>query len=207
MAEDVGPLSAEIDLDAQEEKLKNVTDLARKFGQSLSDAFVKGTTSGRSFDGVLQSVGKSLVGFATKLALKPLEQTISGGLDTLFSGLFSGAGSSSALSGVGGLFKSANGNVFSAGRVRPFAQGGVVAAPTFFPMTSGLGLMGEAGPEAIMPLARGPDGRLGVQAGGNARPVNVTVNIAANDAESFRRSEAQVSAALARAVARGQRAL
>ena len=66
--------------------------------------------------------------------------------------------------------------------------------------------MGEAGSEAVMPLARGPDGRLGVRsAGGGA--TSVTVNISATDAESFRRSEAQVSAALARAVARGRRAL
>ena len=66
--------------------------------------------------------------------------------------------------------------------------------------------MGEAGSDAVMPLARGPDGRLGVRsAGGGA--ANVTVNIAATDVESFRRSEAQVSAALARAVARGRRAL
>ncbi len=59
-----------------------------------------------------------------------------------------------------------------------------------------------------MPLARGPDGSLGVSAvdtGG--RPVQVTVNIATADADSFRRSEAQVAAALARAVARGQRGL
>jgi phage-related minor tail protein len=59
-----------------------------------------------------------------------------------------------------------------------------------------------------MPLARGPDGRLGVRAAGaGAGPVQVTVNIATPDAESFRRSEAQVAAALARAVARGQRGL
>ena len=66
--------------------------------------------------------------------------------------------------------------------------------------------MGERGAEAIVPLARGPDGRLGV-AGGSGRPVSVTVNIATPDAESFRRSEAQVGASLARAVARGQRGL
>ena len=66
--------------------------------------------------------------------------------------------------------------------------------------------MGEAGPEAVMPLSRGADGRLGVAAGGGARPASVTVNIATPDADSFRRSQAQVSAALARAVARGQRA-
>jgi hypothetical protein len=59
-----------------------------------------------------------------------------------------------------------------------------------------------------MPLARGPDGKLGVRGGGGAaRPVSVTVNIATPDAESFRRSQAQVAAGLARAVSRGQRAL
>ncbi len=64
--------------------------------------------------------------------------------------------------------------------------------------------MGEAGAEAIMPLARGSDGKLGVRGGGGTT-VNVSIN--ATDAASFMRSEAQVSAALARAVARGKRAL
>ncbi|HKO57025.1 MAG TPA: phage tail tape measure protein, partial [Thermoanaerobaculia bacterium] len=56
-------------------------------------------------------------------------------------------------------------------------------------------------------LARGPDGRLGVRSGGGGRPLSVTVNVSTPDAESFRRSEAQVSAALARAVSRGQRGM
>ena len=97
--------------------------------------------------------------------------------------------------------------MFSRGLVMPFAHGGVVGAPTYFPLGRGLGLMGESGAEAVMPLARGPDGRLGVRSGGGGRPVSVTVNIATPDAESFRRSEAQVSASLARAVARGQRGM
>ena len=87
------------------------------------------------------------------------------------------------------------------------AQGGVVAQPTFFASNGGVGLMGERGAEAIMPLARGPDGRLGVAAGPQGVPVSVTVNIAASDAESFRRSQVQITSALARAVARGQRGL
>lgn len=91
------------------------------------------------------------------------------------------------------------------GRVRPFASGGVVASPTYFPMAGGLGLMGEAGAEAILPLARGPDGRLGVRGGGAGGGVAITVNIATPDVDGFRRSEAQVAAALARAVARGRR--
>lgn len=62
----------------------------------------------------------------------------------------------------------ANGGVFSGGNVVPFARGGVVTSPTLFPMRNGTGLMGEAGPEAIMPLTRGSDGKLGVKAPGGA---------------------------------------
>ena len=91
------------------------------------------------------------------------------------------------------------------GRVTPFADGGVVNSPVLFPMRGGAtGLMGEAGPEAIMPLARGADGKLGLRAGAGAQ---VTVNIQTPDAQSFQRSQSQVQAAIARAVARGQRNL
>ena len=82
-----------------------------------------------------------------------------------------------------------------------------MAQPTFFGNGGNVGLMGERGAEAILPLARGPDGRLGVAASGQGGPVNVTVNIATGDAESFRRSQVQITSALARAVARGQRGL
>lgn len=86
----------------------------------------------------------------------------------------------------------------------PFAKGGVVTGPTLFPMRGGTGLMGEAGAEAIMPLRRGSDGRLGVAAAGGGT-VNVTMNISSPDADSFRRSQSQVAAGLSRAIARGQR--
>lgn len=67
---------------------------------------------------------------------------------------------------LGGVL--ADGGVMQGGRLTAFAKGGVVDSPTLFPMTTGVGLMGEAGPEAIMPLSRGPDGRLGVQVAGGA---------------------------------------
>jgi len=102
----------------------------------------------------------------------------------------------------GGLLAGAVGSLM--GGVTPFARGGVVSGAMAFPMRGGMGLMGEAGPEAIMPLARGPDGRLGVRgAGGQA--VNITMNITTPDVEGFKRSQSQIAAQMARALARGQR--
>jgi len=72
-------------------------------------------------------------------------------------------------------------------------------------MRGGVGLMGVAGPEAVMPLARGADGRLGVRHTGSARSVNVVMNITTPDAEGFRRSQSQIAAQMGRALARGQR--
>jgi phage-related minor tail protein len=74
-------------------------------------------------------------------------------------------------------------------------------------MGSGLGLAGERGAEAIMPLTRGADGRLGVAAEGRAASPNITVNVSTPDAASFRRSEAYLSGVIARAVSRGDRSL
>lgn len=82
---------------------------------------------------------------------------------------------------IGGLF--ADGAAFQGGRVIPFAKGGIVTKPTIFPMARGMGLMGEAGPEAVMPLKRGSDGKLGVEGGGGT--TYVTVNINAIEPQSF----------------------
>jgi hypothetical protein len=92
-----------------------------------------------------------------------------------------------------------------AGRITPFAAGGIVNSPLLFSAGGGMGLAGEAGPEAILPLSRGSDGKLGVRGQGGGITVNVT--IATPDVEGFRRSQSQIAATLARAVARGQRNL
>jgi len=100
------------------------------------------------------------------------------------------------------------GNMFAShGAIKPFAAGGVIGTPSYFPLAAGgVGLAGEAGPEAIIPLARGPDGRLGVATGGG-RGATINVHIATPDADSFRRSESYITGQIARAVARGQRSL
>ena len=92
---------------------------------------------------------------------------------------------------VGGLAGSAQGGG-GGGGAKGFAAGGVVTAPTFFPMSGGQkGLMGEAGPEAIVPLAN-VGGKLGVRSAGG-RVVNVTYNVVTPNADSFRRSQFHLS--------------
>lgn len=79
---------------------------------------------------------------------------------------------------LSGLF-SANGNVFSNGNVLKSADGNVFDKPTLHGYSGGLGMLGEAGPESIMPLKRNAQGQLGViaQGGGSSSNVTVTNNI------------------------------
>ena len=72
----------------------------------------------------------------------------------------------------------AKGNVFAKNKIVPYAYGGIVNKPTLFPMANGMGLMGEAGAEAIMPLRRHSNGKLGVEASGGMG--NVVVNVDAS---------------------------
>jgi lambda family phage tail tape measure protein len=72
----------------------------------------------------------------------------------------------------------AKGNVYAKNKIVPFAYGGIVNKPTIFPMAKGAGILGEAGPEAIMPLRRGSNGKLGVEASGGVG--NVVVNVDAS---------------------------
>ncbi|GJD29096.1 hypothetical protein PMNALOAF_0328 [Methylobacterium adhaesivum] len=180
----------------REKQLETLDRLAKSFGKSLSQALTGTLGAGRQLDGVLGTLTTKLSSLALKAALAPVKSGITG--------LVKSALSASVSSGSEAF---ARGGVIARGAVQPFAAGGIVAAPTYFPMRGGLGLMGEAGPEAILPLKRGSDGRLGVAAGAEARSASVTVNITTPDVAGFRRSEAQVAAGLARAVARGRRGL
>ena len=156
------------ELEKLKEQLAASADTVRN---SLGDAFrdvVKGT----------RSLGDALSGVLNKLADMAIDSAFNslwkGGLGSIF----------------GGLFANADGNVFSAGRIQPFATGGVVTSPTLFAMRGGTGLMGEAGPEAIMPLTR-VGGKLGVRAAGGAQRVELIVR--AEEGPMFRPTVQAVS--------------
>lgn len=161
----------------------------RDFGRTLTSAFDDVALRGKSLSDTLQKLALNL----SKLVLNSAVNSIGSSVGGSIAGM------------IGSLVASADGNVIAGGRVKPFAKGGVVASPMLFPLQGGAGLAGEAGAEAILPLQRGSDGRLGVAAGGGAAPVQITFNVTAADAESFRRSETQLAAMIARAASRGQR--
>lgn len=164
--------------------------LSRSLGTSLRSAFDRAVFGGGKLSDVMRGLARDIAGRSLNAALRPVQNALGSGLNGLAGSLI-------------GAFGFAQGGAFSAGRVRAFARGGIVDGPTLFPMRGGTGLMGEAGPEAVMPLTRGPDGRLGIAAsGGSAGPV-VTINITTPDIEGFQRSRGQIAAQLARAVSRG----
>ncbi|MGJ8570613.1 MAG: phage tail tape measure protein [Hoeflea sp.] len=186
-------VNVELDLNGADRALDELTQKADAFGGALSGALKSATVDGRGLEDVLRTLGNRMVGIALDAGTQPLNQLVS----TSIAGL---TGS------LGRILPFGRGGV--PGRLTAFADGGVVGGPSLFPMQGGdVGLMGEAGAEAILPLQRGPDGRLGVASGGGAQPVQVTFNITTPDAASFSKSEAQVTAILARAVGRGRRGL
>lgn len=172
---------------------REVAVLANSIGRNLGNAFEAVVFDGAKLSDALKKVAENISVTAYNIATRPVEQavgtSVAGGLNSLLSG----------------ILPFANGGAFSQGRVMPFAKGGVVSSPVSFPMRGATGLMGEAGPEAIMPLTRGADGRLGVQSAGGGRAVNVTMNVSTPDVSGFSRSQSQIAAQLNRALARGQR--
>jgi phage-related minor tail protein len=190
-AESADALAASVD--QLSPRINDLEKSANGFARAMTSAFTSSVVGGKQFDDVLKTLTLRISDLALKAALAPITRGISSGISGLLSGLF----------GTGTVDVAA-----ASGAIKPFAAGGVIGTPTYFPLAAGgLGLAGEAGPEAIVPLARGPDGRLGLasaQAGGAGQ---VTINIATPDPASFRASEVYLTGQIARAVARGQRGL
>ncbi|PJF08138.1 phage tail tape measure protein [Pseudorhodobacter sp. MZDSW-24AT] len=172
---------------------REVNTLSNGIGGGLRRAFDGLIFDGMKLSDALRTVAQSMINGVYNAAMRPVQ------------GAVGGLVAQGVTAAMGSLLPFQNGGAFAQGRVMPFAKGGIVASPTRFPMRGGQGLMGEAGPEAIMPLARGADGRLGVQAAGGGRPVTVVMNIQTPDVQGFQRSQSQIAAQASRALARGQR--
>ncbi|MCG6901800.1 MAG: phage tail tape measure protein [Rhodobacter sp.] len=172
---------------------REVKVLSGGISRGLRSAFDGLVFDGLKLSDALRGVARSMVDAAYNAAIRPVTSHFGGLLATGVENF------------IQGFLPFEKGGAFTQGRVMPFARGGVVSGPMNFPMRGGMGLMGEAGPEAIMPLARGVDGRLGVRGAGGGRPINVVMNIQTPDAEGFRRSQSQIAAQMSRALARGQR--
>lgn len=186
------------ELDEANRRAQGVDDVGRQLGLTFTSAFEDAIVKGKDFRDVLKGIEQDIARLIIRKAItEPAANAIQGinwsGLATsIVSGLFGGSSTPTGYTyGAGGYYgagpftASANGNAFSGGNVIPFARGGIVTRPTMFPMANGAGLMGEAGPEAVMPLQRDNRGRLGVVAqGGGGNSISQTINIDARGADA-----------------------
>jgi lambda family phage tail tape measure protein len=136
---------------------------------ALSDSIYDFVTGAKSAKDAAKSFFDSIAQYITRMIAENWSKKIG----DMFSGSSANGGEGGGtnwFSQIIGLFGggSANGNAFMGGQVQAFATGGVVDRTTAFGMAGGrFGIMGEAGPEAILPLHRGPDGKLGVRMAAN----------------------------------------
>jgi tape measure domain-containing protein len=156
--------------------------------EELGKALGQGAGAGDAMKDALAAMSREILNALPNMFLQAGLQLIAQGQWPLGLGFVAAAGSTAVIKGYTGgrieaeqaAARNARGNVFDADGIRAFARGGaftnqIVQAPTLFRFARGAGLMGEAGPEAIMPLKRMADGNLGVRTEGGGANVTVTV--------------------------------
>jgi lambda family phage tail tape measure protein len=159
---------------------KNITLVFNTLENTFTDFIKTGTFEFKKFaQAVLDDLTRIIVRAAI---IQPLAKGILGGLN--FGGSSPTANGSADLAGGSSANLAANGFAPYGSGVSMFANGGVVSSPTMFKYGAGLnGVMGEAGPEAILPLTRGSNGKLGVSGGGT------TVNIINNSGSEITQTQ------------------
>jgi tape measure domain-containing protein len=189
------------DLTAQLIELSSSAALSgfEEFGRALGE----GEDAAESMSRALSAMAKQILDQLPTMFLQAGLQLIANGQWAMGLGFIAAAGSTAFIKGyVDGetqkASKHAQGGVFDeyGQAARMFADGGaftnqIVSSPTYFAHGGGLGLMGEAGPEAIMPLTRMPNGDLGVQTAGGG--TNVIVNIINNSGAEVRQEETETA--------------
>lgn len=141
-------------------------DATNRAFSSMTDALTQFVTTGKLN---FKSLANSIIADMVRMVI---QQNITKPLATASAAMFAS------------FFPSAKGNVFSGPGISAYS-GQIVNSPTVFPFAKGVGLMGEAGAEAIMPLTRTASGDLGVKAeGGGSTVVNVNFTVNAIDTQS-----------------------
>ncbi len=166
------------------EELKKVAESAMDLKSQIGELAVNAVN--RLADGFVElaMTGKASFGELARSILADLQRMILKAL--FFKALFAIAPGLQSFLGFekGGVVqKSAKGNVFAENKIVPYASGGVIDKPVIFPMAKGMGLAGESGPEAILPLKRGKGGRLGVESSGGVGNVVVNVDASGSNVE------------------------
>jgi len=192
--------------EAKAQQQQVADSIANSMGNALM-SMVDGTKSVKdAFKDMARSIIKELY---QVLVVERMVQSISGALGgssgggSILASVLGGGGSAPSSSLRPPVSPFANGGAFSGGsQIQAYANGGVVGGPAYFPMSGGkTGLMGEAGPEAIMPLKRGANGKLGVQAegssGGGSVVIHQNFNLSANGDDSVKKLIAQAAPKIA----------
>src|SRR3954468_20921297 len=125
MADSTDLLSTSSTLDSLSLKTKDLTASAGGFARAMTQAFSTSVTGGKQFDDVLKSLGLRISELAVRLAFKPLEKSLTSGISGLLSGLTGSAGGASSSLAA------------ASGAIKPFASGGVIGTPTYFPLLGG----------------------------------------------------------------------
>src|SRR4051795_11636705 len=125
MADDTDILATSSTLDNLSLKTKDLTAGAQGFARAMTQAFSASVTGGKQFDDVLKSLALRLSDLAVKLAFKPLEKSLTSGITSLLSGL-----TGSAMTGT----TASNSTTAALGAIKPFAAGGVIGTPSYFPL-------------------------------------------------------------------------
>lgn len=164
----------------------------RSFGEALGE----GADASEALGAALADMAEQILNQLPMMFLQAGLQLIAQGQWPLGLGFIAAAGSTSVMAGYVQSKKSSStkenafGGVYGDDSYSAFAKGGyftnhIVDSPTYFRFAKGsgfgTGLMGEAGPEAIMPLTRGSDGSLGVRAEGVGSNVAIALNVRINN--------------------------
>lgn len=140
------------------EQTEEASDAARELGLTFASAFEDAIVSGRSLSDVLAGIGQDLLRLTVR---KSITEPAANWLSTA----------------LGSVFKfNADGNVYASRSLSAYS-GNVYTSPQLFAFAKGAGVFAEAGPEAILPLKRGRDGKLGVSADGGGTTINITSTV------------------------------